>query len=116
MQTRSETAFTQRMRRLCDEAKERCPGYDPRRFRNMVEGCNGDFLPKAKSMLLSGLIQRGLWTLAKHGAIDISMEFVVQQEPWCRDFTGEHLKAASWRIAEAQRRADAGEPPDNADW
>ncbi len=100
------------MRQLCDDAPKRCGGYSPTRFRGMVETCGGDFLPRAKEMLLSGVIHQGLWTLAKHGALDISMEAVVQQEPWRKDFKPDHLEAAAWRLKEAQRRIDAGEGPD----
>jgi hypothetical protein len=104
------------MRQLCEDAPERCGGYSPTRFRAMVENCGGDFLPRAKTMLLSGVIQRGLWTLAKHSASDISMEAVVLQEPWRAEFGPDHLEAAAWRLKEAQRRVEAGEPPDSDEW
>ena len=103
------------MRQLCDEAPKRCGGYNPTRFRAMVENCGGDFLPRAKEMLLSSVIHQGLWTLAKHGALDISMEAVVQQEPWRKDFKPDHLEAAAWRIKEVQRRIACGEGPDSND-
>jgi len=116
MHPKTETAFTQRMRQLCDQVSERCEGYNPTRFRAMVEGCGGDFLSRAKEMLLSGVIHKGLWTLAKHGELGISMEAVVQQEPWRKEFKPEHLEAAAWRMKEAQRRIDKGEPPDSNEW
>lgn len=112
MPSKTETPFTQRMRQICEEAPNRCNGYCPTRFRAMVEECGGDFLFSAKKMLLSGVIHQGLLTLAKCDALDISMEAVVQQEPWRKDFSAEHLEAAAWRMKEAQRRASCGEPAD----
>lgn len=111
-----ESAFTKRMRQLCVDAPRRCEGYVPTRFRAMVEGCGGDFAPRAKTMLLSGVIQRGLWTLAKHSALDISMEAVVLQEPWRAEFGPDHLEAAAWRLKEAERRVEVGDPPDSDEW
>jgi len=104
------------MRQICDEAPGRCDGYNPTRFRQMVDSCNGDFLPIAKRMLCSGEIQAGLMRLAKHDALDISMEAVVQQDPWCSDFSKSELDAATWRMSEAKRRVAAGEPADSAEW
>lgn len=112
----TETAFTARMRQICDEAPKRCEGYNPTRFRQMVDGCGGDFLPIAKRMLCSGEIQAGLMRLAKHDALDISMEAVVQQDPWRGEFDKAELDAAAWRMSEATRRVEAGEPADNAEW
>ena len=111
-----ETPFTERMRQICDDAPVRCEGYQPSRFRQMIDGCNGDFVPIAKRMLRSGEIQRGLWTLAKHDALDISMEWVVLQEPWSHEFDSDDLAAAEWRLKEVRRRVDAREPPDSSDW
>lgn len=112
----NETPFTNRMRQICDDAARRCPGYYPTRFRQMVESCGGDFHETASRMLESGLIQKGLWTLAKHDALDVSMEAIVLQEPWRREFSDADLKAAEWRLHEVRRRIDAGEPPDTSDW
>ena len=70
----------------------------------MVDGCGGDFFPTAKRMLASGEIQKGLWMLAKHWALDISMEAVVLDPPWRENFTSDELRAAVWRLAEAKRR------------
>jgi len=108
-----ETAFTARMRRICDQAAERCPGYHPTRFRQMIEASKGDFLPKAKQMLRSGVIQRGLWTLARHNALDISMEAVVFETPWRQEFSAEDLQAAQWRLERARRMVEAGESPES---
>ena len=116
MPPQNETPFTARMRQICDEASERCPGYYPRRFLQMIENCEGDFLSRAKSMILSPNIQHGLWILAKHDALDISMEAVVLQKQWRDDFTTDELKAAAWRKDEAKRRIVEGVPADSSDW
>lgn len=81
----------------------------------MVEESRGDFLPVAKAILVSGKIQKGLWVLAKHGELSISMESVVQQDPWRADFTVDELAVARWRIQEVQRRVDHNELPDDED-
>ena len=112
----AESEFTCRMRQICEDAATRCPGYHPTRFLQMVEGCGGDFVPTAKRMLVSGEIQKGLWTLAKHRALDISMEAIVLETPWRENFTADELGAAEWRLSEAKRRIEAGEGPDSSEW
>ena len=115
MKSTQETPFTARMRQICDEAPGRCDGYHPTRFRQMIGSSEGNFLPVAQQILLSGSIQQGLMTLAKHGALDISMEAVVQQDPWRELFTKEQLGAAEWRLGEARRRLEMDEPADRSD-
>lgn len=95
--------FTQRMLELCEEAPRRCPGYYPTRFRQMVEGCGGDFVPVAKKMLRSGDGQSGLKRLADAGAADSSMEAVILQEPWRTLFNEEDLGLAQWRLDQVRR-------------
>jgi len=104
------------MRQICKDASIRCPGYYPTRFLKMINSCGGDFLPTAKKMLVSGAIQKGLWTIAKHQALDISMEAVILEESWSAFFSPEEIQSAEWRLSEAKRRIEAGEGPDNSEW
>lgn len=104
-----ETAFTARMRQVCEDAARRCPGDNPSRFRQLIDGCGGDFLPVAKRLLI-GPIQSGLVRLALVGALDISMEAAIAKEDW-PGLSGHDRVLAEWRLEEAQRMADAGEVP-----
>ncbi len=81
----------------------------------MVDGCRGDFLPDARAMIVSGTIHRGLYTIAKHGAFDISLESVVQQKPWRGMFARPELDAAAWRLRRVQELVDNNLPPDTDD-
>ncbi len=109
MATRAETPFTLRMRQVCDDAPRRCQGYNPSRFRQLIEDCGGDFEPVAKRLLI-GPIQSGLVRLAMAGALDTSMEAVIRDEGW-PGFSDHHRNLADWRLDEAKRMADSGEMP-----
>ncbi len=109
MAASKETAFTVRMRQVCEDALRRCPGYNPIRFRQLIDGCGGDFEPVAKKLLVSP-IQSGLVRLAMAGALDISMEAVIRDEGW-PGFSDHHRNLADWRLDEAKRMADSGEMP-----
>jgi hypothetical protein len=69
----NDLSFKARMRQICDEAPDRCNGYNPTHLRQMVDGCNSYFLPIAKRMRCSGEIQAWLIRLAKHDDLDISI-------------------------------------------
>ena len=76
-------------------------GYWPNRFLQKVRRVGG--LQAAKEWLKpeKGL-SPGLQRLARENRIDLSMEALVQQEPWNQLFSDEELSEARRRIAAAE--------------
>lgn len=82
-----ETPFTRRIRATITDCLQLNPPYNPGDFRALLDGCDGDFEPRAKRMLREHL-HEGLLTLARRNAIHLSMESVIVNEPeWHGIFT-----------------------------
>ena len=76
-------------------AKIEC-GYTATRFIQMVDKEGG--LLAAKRLLASPNFSYGLEQLAVHRRLDISMENLVLQKPWCELFADEELEVAKKRL------------------
>lgn len=90
------------MYRICNDASARVPGYYPADFRKALDDCGGDFAPRAKQFLRAG-IQDGLLRLAKAGAFDVSMEWVIAREPEWIEFNEEDRQLAEQRMELARK-------------
>ena len=85
-----EEQFHEEMIRIYDEAAE--IGYRPTYFLRMVRERGG--LDAAKQLLQGNELSSGLVRLWELGRLDISMEALVQEEPWSALFTHEELAEA----------------------
>lgn len=97
----TETAFTQRLRRTLTDCLRLKPPYNPADFRKAIDACGGDFAPRAQQMLREQLHQ-GLVTLANRRALQLSMEWIILNEPeWEELFTDEDRVLARQRMETA---------------
>lgn len=78
-------------------AKARC-GYNATYFLRMVNERGG--LAAAHDLLAAPGISEGLQQLCMLGHLELSVEHLVQQEPWRRLFSPEELESARKRLEE----------------
>ena len=90
----SEKRFHEEMLRIYDEAAEL--GYRPTYFLRMVRERGG--LDAAKQLLKGNELSDGLVRLWELGRLDLSMEALVQADPWSTLFTFEELTQARQRL------------------
>ncbi len=88
-------AFHQKMIEVYERALREC-NYKASRFLQLVQEHGG--LAAAKMLLASKKHSEGLTRLWEEKRLDISMERLVLQEPWCRLFTDEELAVARKRL------------------
>ena len=92
-----EARFHQEVLSVYTKAKDECH-YNATRFLQMVSDQGG--LQVAKSLLHAEGYSEGLTALWELGRLDITMEAVVIQQPWCELFTDEELATARTRLQE----------------
>ena len=90
-----EPAFHEAMRNIYKRANAEYH-YNATRFLQLVTDQGG--LRAAQILLKPGSVSDGLMRLWKESRLDISMEALVQQEPWRRLFTTEELSIAYKRL------------------
>ena len=90
-----QSQFDQAMLNIYDEAEKL--GYRPTRFLQMVYELGG--LQTAQRLLGGNVTSSGFERLWEMGRPDLTVEYLVLQEPWCRLFTDDELKEAERRLA-----------------
>ena len=89
-----EEQFHQEMLRIYEEAAEL--GYRPTYFLRMVRERGG--LEAARQLLKGVELSDGLVKLWELGRLDISMEALIEKEPWSALFSQEELTKAHQRL------------------
>jgi hypothetical protein len=92
-----EEAFHQKLVEVYEEAKTECH-YNAVRFHQIVQQDGG--LATAKKLLASKQYPEGLTRLWELKRLDLSMEAIVLQEPWCGLFTSEERAVAKKRLTD----------------
>jgi hypothetical protein len=92
-----DDAFHENMVEVYEKAKNECH-YNAVRFNQMVQQYGG--VTTAKRLLASNHYPEGLTRLWELKRLDISMEALVLQSPWCDLFTNEELAVARRRLTE----------------
>ena len=92
-----KTGFDQAMIEIYNRCARECD-YRPTRFLQMVHDRGG--LAAAKALLHASHPAEGLEILWEHGRLDLSVECVVQQEPWRKLFTDEEIRIAQNRLSD----------------
>ena len=91
-----EMQFHQAMLGIYDEATR--AGYRPTRFLQMVNERGG--LPAARQLLQGDWPSEGFVQLLDLERSDLTVEYLVLQEPWCKLFSDDELRTAERRLAE----------------
>lgn len=89
-----EIRFHQAMLGIYDEAVRL--RYYPTYFRRMVEEQGG--LRAAKQLLQGDTPSSGFERLWELGRPDLTVEYLVLQEPWCKLFSADELRTAERRL------------------
>lgn len=97
-ESRVESPFTLRLRESIAQCLRLPRPYNPSDFRQALDACGGDFVPRAKQMLQEQL-HNGLVTLAKRDALHLSMEWIIVNEPeWHGLFSDKERELARSRL------------------
>ena len=90
-----QSQFDQAMLNIYEEAEKL--GYRPTRFLQMVHELGGR--QTAQRLLGGNATSSGFERLWEMGRPDLTVEYLVLQEPWRRLFTEDELKEAERRLA-----------------
>ena len=90
-----EIQFHQEMLKIYDEAATL--RYYPTRFLQMVQELGGR--QAAKQLLTGDVLSSGFVRLFELGRTDLTVEYLVTQEPWCQLFTHDELVVAESRLS-----------------
>lgn len=95
-----EGRFEAALRHACEEARRTC-GYNATYFEQMLNTMPAREV--AVRLVQSGELQSGFRRLAEMARLDLSLEAIMLNEPFCTLFARELLDAARWRLAEVER-------------
>ena len=90
--------FPMAMLQVYDDVSAACGGYRPTQFRRLV--CEEGGLGAARFFLHETKPSSGFTELFRCNRLELSMEALVTQEPWCQLFTQEELGQARKRLAD----------------
>lgn len=93
-----ENQFSAALRTAIEEAKQL--GYHPTRFETMLNDMGA--VPLAKKLVISGDLQDGLKKMKQLGRLDLTLEHIMQNEPFHPLFSKAELAAADWRLQQAR--------------
>ena len=86
------------MLQICDDVSATCDGYRPTQFRRLVSEEGG--LGAARFVLHGTKPSSDFKELFRCNRLELSMEALVTQEPWCQLFTQEELGQARKTLAD----------------
>ena len=90
--------FHMAMLQISDDVTAACDGYRPTQFRRLVNEEGG--LGAARFVLTGTKPSSDFKELFRCNRLELSMEALVTQEPWCQLFTREELDQARKRLAD----------------
>jgi hypothetical protein len=90
--------FHMAMLQISDDVTAACDGYRPTQFRRLVSEEGG--LGAARVVLHGTKPSSDFKELFRCNRLELSMEVLVTQEPWCQLFTQEELGQARKRLAD----------------
>jgi hypothetical protein len=90
--------FHMAMLQISDDVTAACDGYRPTQFRRLVNEEGG--LGAARFVLTGTKPSSDFKELFRCNRLELSMEVLVTQEPWCQLFTQEELGQARKRLAD----------------
>ena len=90
--------FHMAMLQISDDVTAACDGYRPTQFRQLVSEEGG--LGAARFVLHGTKPSSDFKELFRCNRLELSMEVLVTQEPWCQLFTQEELGQARKRLAD----------------
>jgi hypothetical protein len=90
--------FHMAMLQISDDVSAACDGYRPTQFRRLVSEEGG--LGAARFVLHGTKPSSDFQELFRCNRLELSMEALVTQEPWCQLFTPEELGQARKRLAD----------------
>ena len=76
-------------------------GYSPQRFEKMLNDVGA--VNTARKLIKSGELQDGLKSLLQKGRADLTLEHIMQLDPYRQLFSAAELAAADWRLQQAMQ-------------